>query len=842
MQKLIIQGVECEIPDPPPHHLIQGFALDKADQKWSRTPLPSIPKNDILILSGEEYPPDYNLTWEEARREEYMRQTGKDLLDPTREERRKIIFKEFDRFYLHTTMEDFRKQEIARLQNGHWFYNNGEPTYLTPVHYFYLNYWMLNTGYPEYRETDRDLFYFWEAVCKNDACYGVLEITKRGQGKCLGINELVRMYDGSLKAASEIQNGDYVMGDDSGPRLVYDVHHGESEMFEIVPKKGKSHTVNKYHTIHCVINQGEHFNISVEDYLNLPESTKNELMIRRVDYLSKKTSLCAFTVKPIGVGKYAGFSTDGNRLFLLADGTVTHNSYRMGAVSYLTAISYFNAHVGIQSKTDDDAEAFYLDKIREPYKSLPDFLIPVNSHGLEPTNGMYFYPSRSSRKTTALRSRIDFRSSTELAYDGSTLKFLVQDEVAKCDPAFVDVQKRLGINRNCVYRDSKMIGKMWLSTTVEDMGKGGGIVQKIWEDSDLSKLSRNGSTKSGLWRFFTSALDCSYFDEYGRPDRIKAKQVHDAEREIRNGDSIEYVGYIQRNPYTISEAFYTSSSTCLYNAYILQERQKMCHEVKFTERGDFVWENGVKDSRVVWMSNPENGRWEISWMFPNESDACDIIRTKDTLGNDMFEPKNENKFSLAYDPFSHANTASDKNRSNAGAAVYREYDFWDDEYSDTFVCDYVARPQDPEEAHEDIIKTCVYFSCMALIENNKNGAFDYIKRRGYEAFIMMRPENTMPGSYKARQTEGVPSGAGTIAQYIELMQTHIQLKGYKLRHLRIIQDLIPFNAAQRSKFDLGVASQLCLLAINRPRGGSRNFVISEYEDDDSYDVQKINLF
>lgn len=80
-------------------------------------------------------------------------------------------------------LEEFRQQEWDRRLNGFWFYNNGTPTYITGLHYFYLNYWTLDTGLPKYRNTDREYFYFLEYCIQDPECMGMVEITKRRQGK-----------------------------------------------------------------------------------------------------------------------------------------------------------------------------------------------------------------------------------------------------------------------------------------------------------------------------------------------------------------------------------------------------------------------------------------------------------------------------------------------------------------------------------------------------------------------------------------------------------------------------------------------------------------------------------
>lgn len=78
---------------------------------------------------------------------------------------------------------DFIKREWARINDGYWFYNDGHPTYINGLHYFYLNYWTLEDGnFPDYRDADRRYFYFQEYCEKTPQCFGVIRIKKRREG------------------------------------------------------------------------------------------------------------------------------------------------------------------------------------------------------------------------------------------------------------------------------------------------------------------------------------------------------------------------------------------------------------------------------------------------------------------------------------------------------------------------------------------------------------------------------------------------------------------------------------------------------------------------------------
>ena len=63
-------------------------------------------------------------------------------------------------------------------------------------------------------------------------------------GKCHGIDTPIIMFDGSIKKVQDIKVGDQLMGDDSTPRNVLSLARGREMMYDIIPSKGDSYTVN----------------------------------------------------------------------------------------------------------------------------------------------------------------------------------------------------------------------------------------------------------------------------------------------------------------------------------------------------------------------------------------------------------------------------------------------------------------------------------------------------------------------------------------------------------------------------------------------------------------------
>jgi hypothetical protein len=78
--------------------------------------------------------------------------------------------------------EAFIRREWKRRIEGVWFYNNGQPTYITGLHYYYLNYYKIDAPI-EYRDSDRKYFWFWDYCEKDPNCYGMLYIARRREGK-----------------------------------------------------------------------------------------------------------------------------------------------------------------------------------------------------------------------------------------------------------------------------------------------------------------------------------------------------------------------------------------------------------------------------------------------------------------------------------------------------------------------------------------------------------------------------------------------------------------------------------------------------------------------------------
>ena len=115
----------------------------------------------------------------------------------------------------------FVKREFHRKRHGYWFMNNGEPTYITGLHYIFLQHWTMDDGQrPSYRSCDRRFFLFWENAMRDRDCLGVLYFTQRRGGKTTISTFLMFIIITSLKNA----HGGIQSKDDKGGKMVFRRH------------------------------------------------------------------------------------------------------------------------------------------------------------------------------------------------------------------------------------------------------------------------------------------------------------------------------------------------------------------------------------------------------------------------------------------------------------------------------------------------------------------------------------------------------------------------------------------------------------------------------------------
>ena len=119
-----INGLVIALPAIPKDTYKRSKA--KGEQYWERNEIPRALSKIISIFKWNEKPSDFKNIW-----------------------------------------VDYIESEFDKREDGHWFMNNGTPTYITGSHYMYLQWTKIDVGYPDFREANRILYVYWEA-CKAD--------------------------------------------------------------------------------------------------------------------------------------------------------------------------------------------------------------------------------------------------------------------------------------------------------------------------------------------------------------------------------------------------------------------------------------------------------------------------------------------------------------------------------------------------------------------------------------------------------------------------------------------------------------------------------------------------
>lgn len=489
---------------------------------------------------------------------------------------------------------------------------------------------------------------------------------------------------------------------------------------------------------------------------------------------------------------------------------------RAGLVLYERTSRINNHHGGIQSKTDDDAEEFFKKAVIHPWQKLPHFFRPRYDlmKGSDPSELRFFATSKRGARAEEeeneleepLESFIDYKASGVAGYDGPQVPTYVSDESGKLKEVSI-TERQNTVRYSCeVENDDGEINYENIlhlfTTTVEEMENGGSDFQELTKMSNPLDRDENGRTKSGLYTLFLPSYRAAHFDRYGNPNEASARTYFENTRTGLADKPVKLSSFIRKNPFTMAEAFRVDGDSCIFNPMKLNEQRDFLSWNKdLVERGNFMWEGGIRDTRVLWCPSP-TGRWFRPKHFKFKDEEANQTEKRGGL----FIPKNDHRFACGVDPYDH-DTTKDKRRSDGASLVKQKVNF--DNMADPFiggyVCLYLDRPGTAELFYEDMIMQCYYFSMRILPETQKPGIMNYFRNRGYAAFLMILPGETSPGIASS------PTSKQSAAYYVEaVIEDQIQ----KIVFIQLIEDWLKFDIKKTQEYDLSMASLWTEVAAN----------------------------
>ena len=395
--------------------------------------------------------------------------------------------------------------------------------------------------------------------------------------------------------------------------------------------------------------------------------------------------------------------------------------------------------MGIQSKTGKDAqENIFMKKVVYMFRNYPFFFKPIQDGTTNPRMELAFRePSKritkknkTSQMGEALNTVINWKNTTNNAYDGEKLHMLYLDEAGKWEKP-TDIRDAWRIQRTCLIVGRKIIGKALVGSTVNPMDKGGKEYKDLWKDSNPLERNANGRTRTGLYRLFIPAQDSleGFFDRYGMPVidtpeetvegldgediTIGAKNYLKNERDSLKHDASELNEIVRQFPFTTDEAFRDSIEGSLFNIGKIYEQIQHNDEL-FPNPiviGNFHWKGGDKDTEVVFSPDP-NGRFRIAWLPPSE------LQNQKRIERGKRLPPNAELGVGGVDSYD-LDATVDGRGSKGALHLYNKFHM---EYpSNTFVLEYASRPPLAKIFYEDVLMAAVFYGYPILIENNKYG-------------------------------------------------------------------------------------------------------------------------
>ena len=611
---------------------------------------------------------------------------------------------------------DYIDTEFTRREEGFWFVNNKKPIYITGSHYNYLQWSKIDIGKPDFRESNRLFFIFWEA-CKAD---------HRSYGMC---------------------------------------------------------------------------------------------------YLKNRRS---------------GFS------FMSSAETVN--------LATLSSDSRF----GILSKTGPDAKKMFTDKVVPISVNYPFFFKPIQDGMDRPkTELAYRVPaSKFTRKKldsnnkveeiTGLDTTIDWKNTGDNSYDGEKLSLLVHDESGKWEKP-TNILNNWRVTKTCLRLGSRVIGKCMMGSTSNSLDKGGENFKKLYENSDVSKRNANGQTASGLYGLFIP-MEWNYegyIDEYGYPvfETPEDKVLDTFGNEIQMGvidywqneveglknDQDGLNEFYRQFPRTVEHAFRDEAKNSLFNLTRIYQQIDYNQDLRNTNilsKGNFQWENGIKDTRVIFLPS-NNGRFLISWVPPIN------LQNRVILKNGVKYPGNEHVGAFGCDSYDISGTVSGVG-SNGSLHGLTKFSM-EEAPANHFFLEYISRPQTAEIFFEDILMAIIFYGMPILCENNKPRLLYHIKRRGYRGYSMNRPDRVWNNlSQTEKEIGGIPNSSEDIKQaHAAAIETYIdECVGVigddqygDMYFDRTLNDWARFDINNRTKFDASISSGLAVMACNKNRYAPINKVV-----------------
>lgn len=541
-------------------------------------------------------------------------------------------------------------------------------------------------------------------------------------------------------------------------------------------------------------------------------------------------------------------------------GLIYGKNRRMGATSLavsellMSGTLFREKRLGLVSKTGKDSKDVF-DRLVTAFKRLPPFFKPKTDGTSTPKTELILREPTRKLKTgekvstdTGMNTIISHYNTALNAMDGMRMFRALLDETSKF-PREVPFDKYWGIVRTSFIKGKVIFGKAMVVSTVNPMKHGGKEFKNVYYNS--KKRDLNGRTLSGLYPIYIPAQYCleGYFDEFGFSiveDPIEPIKTDAGDYESIGGitylknilESLknkpdEYNEQLRQFPMQESDMFRDSNTDCFFNVLKLEEQ--LSYNVEELDddkygnseviRGNFTWANGIKDSRVIFHPDTENGRFWIAKGCIPAPEFQNQKHTKYKHGISAYAPANENLGCIGIDPFNREKT-SEGEGSNGAMHLYTRMNTLGLP-NNAFIMEYIDRPKKIEMFYEDVIMAMHFFSVPILPELSSERFSHFLIERGYRHYVKnnpfkpwnkLSPEEKKCGGINAQNVkfreEQFQALNSYIEDYIGVAREKENREIGDMGYLPFTRTLEQWKAAdpdKRTDFDAYISSSLAIL-------------------------------
>ena len=379
----------------------------------------------------------------------------------------------------------------------------------------------------------------------------------------------------------------------------------------------------------------------------------------------------------------------------------------------------------------------------------------------------------------------------------------------------VNVYDRHEVVRYCLLDDEgQIIGKALYTTTVEKLTTEKDGVQDafklLWEESNQDKRQDNGTTSSGLYRFFMSAKRTRNFDDFGYPDENKTLDQILADRETVKNNPRALSARIRKEPLTIDEAFSTDSDKCIFNALNIGEREAFLKENPVLKRKIIFYRD--IDQIVRWREasdKEQDFHWKITQLPPKGEE------NKHTYDISLKKPGRTDDGAIAIDGYS--NSQGGKYGSKASAWIGRRYNLLDPKNTGKAVGHLYGRPQIKETLHEQVMLAAEFYGYRAWYEHNSDDYLSYFRDRGRISYLGLYPKISIdPTKKDAERFKGFPTTPFSLTKQVDVGVMYFENHIDSIDFENLLEDAKKFDPNNRTEFDQTVSFLMLLVCLMEP--------------------------